>query len=85
MEDFFGAVIGIVILLVGGIWLIGTFPIFFLIIALMVGGIFLARFLIKEQKAQKARDAEEAARQLAYQGQILSACDLLPLNAPVFG
>lgn len=47
----------------------------FLILVLLVGGGFGIRFLYREYEASQARQAEEAARQLGYQRQILAACD----------
>lgn len=75
MEDFFGAAVGIVLLIVGVVWFMGAYPGIFWLIVLVVIGIFVVRFAIKQSKEDKARQAEEAARQLAYQAQIISACN----------
>jgi hypothetical protein len=75
MEDFIGAVVGIVLLLVGVTWFMGAYPGIFWTIVLIVIGIFIARFLMKQAKEEKARQAAEVARQIAFQDEIISACN----------
>lgn len=75
MEDFVGAVVGIIILLFAASWFIENYSGIFWTIVLVVICIFVARMLAKQAKADKARRAKEATQQLAYQRQILAACD----------
>jgi Mg2+ and Co2+ transporter CorA len=86
MEDFFGALIGIVLLIIGVVWFIQAYPGVVFALFLSVAGFFVIRFAIRENKAEKARreleaaqrlenERRRAAEQLAYERQILAACN----------
>ncbi|MGH6826224.1 hypothetical protein [Methyloceanibacter sp.] len=83
--DSFGAA-GLVILLVAAGWFIETYLGIFWFIVFLLVSFFVVRFAVKEIQAENARlkaqnahraqeAAQEAAQQLAYQSQILSACN----------
>ncbi|MEA2838575.1 MAG: hypothetical protein QOD89_3125 [Bradyrhizobium sp.] len=85
MEDFFGALIGIILLIVGVVWFIQAYPGVVFALFLSVVGFFVIRFAIRENKAERARreleaaqqlenERRRAAEQLAYERQILTAC-----------
>lgn len=59
MEEFFGGLVGILILLFVVGWFIETYPGVVWTIVLVVVGAFVARFLIKQIRAENARRSEE--------------------------
>jgi MFS superfamily sulfate permease-like transporter len=59
MEDFFGWLMGIGILIYIAFLLVKFYPGIVLAIGLVIGGIFFIRHLLKEEKARRAREEGE--------------------------
>lgn len=70
-----GYLIAIILLVVGVVWFIQTYPGIVAIVILLVFAFFIIRLIIQNEEEKKARRAREAAEQLEYERRIISACN----------